>query len=353
MIKISLCMITKNEEKNIEECLDMIKQYVDEIVIIDTGSTDKTKEIASKFTNKIYDYKWNSNFSAARNYSISKASNDFVLIIDGDEMIQSFDRKLLNDNILNHQMEVGKIGIINQYTRKGIKYEYNERISRFFHKKYFEYQGKIHEQIVPISDVQSVKTYNIPVVVNHCGYDGDINTIKQKTKRNLNILLSELNLSPKDPYLLYQVGKSYYMEEDYMNALEYFGQGLLIDLDIRLEYVQDMVVSYGYSLLNSNKYESAMQLLNLYDEFADSGDYVFLVALILMNNAKFNEAIEQFLRATEASNFKMVGVNNYLSYYNIGVIYECLENYDCALMYYKKCNSYSPALKRVEVINNM
>ena len=78
MSDISLCMIVKNEESILTPCLESIVDYVDEIIIVDTGSTDKTKEIALKYTNKIYDYKWNYNFSDARNFSLSKASNDCI-----------------------------------------------------------------------------------------------------------------------------------------------------------------------------------------------------------------------------------------------------------------------------------
>ena len=78
MISISLCMIIKNEGKVLSRCLDSIKDLVDEIIIIDTGSTDNTKTIASNYTDKIYDFEWNDNFSAARNYSFSKATKDYI-----------------------------------------------------------------------------------------------------------------------------------------------------------------------------------------------------------------------------------------------------------------------------------
>src|SRR6056297_1923714 len=74
--KISCCMIVKNEEHELERLLKSIKDQVDEIIITDTGSTDKTKEIAKKYTNKIYDYEWENSFAKARNYSISKAKYD-------------------------------------------------------------------------------------------------------------------------------------------------------------------------------------------------------------------------------------------------------------------------------------
>ena len=87
MSTISLCMIVKNEEKVLARCLDGIKSAVDEIIITDTGSTDKTKETALKYTDKVFDYKWNDDFSAARNFSFSKGTCDFLMWLDADDII--------------------------------------------------------------------------------------------------------------------------------------------------------------------------------------------------------------------------------------------------------------------------
>ena len=92
MISISLCMIVKNEESVIGRCLESVKDIVDEIIIVDTGSTDNTKEIIKTFTDKIYDFEWIDNFSAARNYSYSKASMEYILWLDADDVILEEDR---------------------------------------------------------------------------------------------------------------------------------------------------------------------------------------------------------------------------------------------------------------------
>ena len=86
-MNLSLCMIVKNEEKTIGRCLAGVAEACDEIIIVDTGSTDKTKEIAGKYTDKIYDFAWNDDFSAARNFSFSKATGDFILWLDADDVL--------------------------------------------------------------------------------------------------------------------------------------------------------------------------------------------------------------------------------------------------------------------------
>ena len=84
---ISICMIVKNEEKVLERCIRGVLPFADEIIVVDTGSNDNTKDIAYRFTDKVYDYKWIDDFSAARNYSFSLASSDYVMWIDADDII--------------------------------------------------------------------------------------------------------------------------------------------------------------------------------------------------------------------------------------------------------------------------
>src|SRR5574343_299448 len=84
-MKLSACLMVKNEEENLPRCLNSIKDVVDEIIIVDTGSTDSTIEIAKEYTDKIYIHPWENNFSKHRNQSISYATGDWILIIDADE----------------------------------------------------------------------------------------------------------------------------------------------------------------------------------------------------------------------------------------------------------------------------
>lgn len=87
MITVSVCMIVKNEEAVLARCLDSLKSLVEEIIIVDTGSTDKTKEIARQYTDQVYDYTWQNDFAAARNYAFSKAHMDYIYSADADEML--------------------------------------------------------------------------------------------------------------------------------------------------------------------------------------------------------------------------------------------------------------------------
>lgn len=93
MATVSLCMIVKNEERLLARCLDSVADLMDEIIVVDTGSTDATKEIAARYTDKIYDFKWTDDFSAARNFSFSKATMDYIYVPDADEVLDEENRR--------------------------------------------------------------------------------------------------------------------------------------------------------------------------------------------------------------------------------------------------------------------
>lgn len=346
---ISICMIVKNEEKNIEKCLKKIVKYGYEIIVVDTGSKDRTKDIACKFTDNVYDFQWCDDFSGARNYAISKATNNFILTIDCDEFVESFDKDELEKIILENRNKVGRVNIINYIDSNGNENLYRERVSRIFDKNLYKYEGTIHEQLVAAGN-EKIEVYSVPINIKHYGYTFEEVSRKDKIKRNIKILKKELAIKGLNPYILYQLGKTYYMNKEYKESVECFDRTLAFDLDTDLEYVQDLIESYGYALINLQQYNEAMKLLNIYDEFSRSSDFIFLTALIYMNNGFIEEAINEFEKAASMNNEKMFGVNSYLSYYNIGVIKECLGEKEEARKYYEKCGEYVLAINRLKLI---
>lgn len=342
--KISVCIITKNEADKLDKCLSHLSVYPFEIVVVDTGSTDNSVEVALKYTNSVHHYEWNDNFSDARNFSISKAQNDVVLILDTDEFLTEMDYARLLALAYNNQDKVGRILRVNIFTRNKALNTNRERVNRLFNKKFFCYKGSIHEQVCR-NDGQEYGTYNVPAIFDHIGYDGTPEELEKKARRNITLLEKELE-KEDDPYILYQLGKSYYMLRDYQNALVYFERATSYDLESKLEFVADLVVSYGYTLINTGQQEKALMFENFYEEFSYCCDFVFLMGLIYMNNTLFDAAVRQFLKSAEYENCSMDGVNSYLAYYNVGVIYECLGYAKEALEYYSMCGDYEKAEER-------
>lgn len=342
-------MIVKNEEKNLKSCLSKVIDFMDEVIIIDTGSTDDTKTIALGFTDKIYDFKWCNDFSKARNFSISKASNDWILVLDADEFITDFSRYTVDEFIKNssNKNKVGRIQRINIMEDLVGNKKYIERVNRLFNKNYFHYEGIIHEQIAAL-DGKAYDTEILDITADHVGYTQAVLNRTDKIKRNINLLKVAVKSDSEDPYLYFQLGKSYYMLKDYKNSALYFEKALSFPLDFRLEYVEDLIETYGYSLINGGKYSEALILENCIKVYSRLPDFHFLMGLIYMNNAKFTQAVKSFLECTKFSYGKVEGVTTYRSYYNIGVIYDVLGFREKAVEYYKMCGDYKPAVKRLK-----
>ncbi|WP_234119664.1 glycosyltransferase [Clostridium hydrogenum] len=342
-------MIVKNEEENLPKCLNSIKSKVDEIIIVDTGSTDKTMEVAKRYTDKVFNFEWCDDFSAARNFSINKAKNDWILILDADEVVNFFNKKDISRFINKNKNVVGRIKRINTFEDSSGKKKFFERVNRLFNKKFFKYEGIIHEQVVSITG-ENYTTENIDVYANHIGYEKEILNRTNKIKRNKELLEKAIEMASDDPYLQYQLGKTFFMEKDYVKAEVNLSTAIRLGIDAKYEYVQDLIESYGYTLINLKKYKEAL-ILKKYEEFYNSkSDFNFVMGLIYMNNAMFKEAVNKFIQCQNSKECKIEGVNSYLANYNIGVIYECLGILNEAVKYYKKCGNYKLAVGRIKAI---
>ena len=273
-MNLSVCIIAKNEEKNMERCLKALMPYGFETIVVDTGSTDRTKEIAFRYATAVHDFTWCDDFSAAKNYAVSKATNDYVMIVDADEFLEPLEQsqlEVLYQMIEEQPEKVGRIYRKNIFVRAGELNENDEWLNRIFAKDKFCYEGSIHEQVVA-KDGGTYEMYRTGLSFLHTGYDLPEEQRKEKAERNIRLLEKELDHLKKQQelrgtqteeefvskisYVLYQLGKSYYMEKDYEKACIYFSQGLSYDLEPKLEYVIDMVETYGYALLNSGRASS-------------------------------------------------------------------------------------------------
>lgn len=151
MVTFSLCMIVKNEERVLERCLNSVADLMDEIIIVDTGSADKTKQIAKKFTDKIYDFAWTGNFSDARNYAFSKAECDYIYSADADEMMDEENRqkfRVLKEAMLP-EIDIVQMKYANQL-EFGTIYNFDEELRPKLFKRVrtFRWEEPIHETIL-------------------------------------------------------------------------------------------------------------------------------------------------------------------------------------------------------------
>lgn len=167
MVTFSLCMIVKDEEKTLSRCLDCLKDIMDEIIIVDTGSTDKTKEIAYKYTDKIYDYTWENDFSKARNFAFSKAGMDYIYSADADEVIDVENQKKFKalKAAMLPDIEIVQMYYCNQLAYN-TTYNYDEeyRPKLFKRIRSFQWTEPIHETIVlePVIYDSDIRITHLP-----------------------------------------------------------------------------------------------------------------------------------------------------------------------------------------------
>ena len=200
MPKISLCMIVKNEEEMLPECLESVDGLVDEIILVDTGSTDKTVEIAQEYGANIHHFPWINDFSAARNESVKHASGDYLLILDADERLYEFDRTAFDQAMECADFNVGLIALHQALSRNAglddvvcgdARRGSPILLPRFLKKtENFRYEGVVHEQ--PTYDEDPAFRIVEANIVHH-GADDDWRAERAKKERNLDLLLSSVD----------------------------------------------------------------------------------------------------------------------------------------------------------------
>jgi glycosyltransferase involved in cell wall biosynthesis len=226
-MNISLCVITKNEENNIKRCLECVSDILFEKVVVDTGSTDKTIEIAKKMGAKVYNFDWIDDFSAARNFAISKAKGDWIIFLDADEYIPQNQGPLLVNLVNkadteNRECIVSKL--INYITDSDEKIMQSvaTTIRIFRNGKKLMYEGAIHELLRP---KQNRKLYALDaseiITVFHTGYSGEEVERKNKSDRNLTLLFKELEKKPNDSLTLFYISESLMINNKFVEAIEY------------------------------------------------------------------------------------------------------------------------------------
>lgn len=221
-MKLSICMMVKNEEKFLDNCLKslipLMNQIDSELIIVDTGSEDKTVEIAKKYTDKIYFHKWNNNFSEMRNITISYAKGEWILIIDADEELE--DEKEIVDFLLSKESSEYNSATI--FVKNILKQEGDQEKSSIIrsHRLFrndgtFKYEGSVHN--LP---VYKLPTKELKTILNHYGYMiSNKELIKKKFYRTSALLKAELEKNPENIYYRFQLAISYQMNNDIMEAL--------------------------------------------------------------------------------------------------------------------------------------
>lgn len=255
---ISACIIAKNEEDTIKRCLDSLKDAVDEIILVDTGSEDNTIEIAKSYGAKIYHHPWNQDFSEVRNVSLEKAKEEWLLIIDCDEELTKNSIPLLKELTKDSNTTYDSIGIKlsniiagdTGYTDTIIRVIKNNPQYRF-HGAIYE---KISDTILKVRGLEGIKLSEIQI--DHYGFDTKEILKKKKIERNISILKS-LPKNTRDGLYYLNLGNEYLRLNNTRRALSYYKQAFKIAPE-NSTYFIDLCYRLMETLYNSEDYICAV-----------------------------------------------------------------------------------------------
>ncbi|MBN1040237.1 glycosyltransferase family 2 protein [Clostridium botulinum] len=321
---LSICIISKNEEKNIEKCIKSVIDIADEIVLVDTGSTDNTIDIAKNLGVKVIEHPWNNDFSEARNVSINNATKDWILFLDCDEELPSIEgqklKSLINDEENSKKFEAFYLRLVNII--QGVQVSDAIVLRAFKNKPEYRFKGKMHEQI--INSIQNAKGLNsigaTPIEIYHYGYDPDVSDTDKKSKRNLELLLS-YDEKDKDGYYYYVLGNEYARVDNYDQALKIYNYSLNKTNAKMFNYIY-----YPYLVMNIIKIYFAQKRFNdcikAIDKFKETlphfKDMYFIECLSYIEMSKLSkasEALDKYLNCPQGS--YEYPSNNYENFHDI------------------------------------
>ena len=358
-MEIALCMIVRNEREHLPACLAAARGVVDEICIVDTGSTDGTIEVALSFGARVEEHPWADDFSAARNASLGMARSEWILVLDADEVLCDPDRArdLLLAFARRGQGTAGRV-LIENTDPAGERSQV--AITRFFARGVGVFQGRIHEQLVARPQWGTAAGRSGPPAlayadsglrVEHGGYAALGAQREAKLARNVALLRSALGETPKDGYLWYQLGRTLAVAEDHQGAVEALEQGLVHCPD-GASWAAHLFEIGGYSLRALGHSEQALALLDQVEStFRDRADTCFLIALLAMDCGQLERAESGFERClglpdpidgpllAESSE----AARTYAPAVNLGVMKEVLGQSEPAAAWYRRALEWQPA----------
>lgn len=347
-MKVSVCMIVKNEEKHIRRALGSIPPHF-EIVVVDTGCTDRTMDIVSQFPANACTYEWRDDFAAARNASIAQATGDYVLVMDADEELPDDVSAQIEAFVMNHPSSPGAVLIANIIEGEIRKH----RMVRFFPRdSSYSFVGIVHETLQ--KDDQSAEYHPMDLTINHYGYNEQDYNEKNKANAYSQLYKKHLQQYPNDGYMHYQMGKLLFSLKRYEEAESYLRNSWSIRKEGSL-YYPVMLVMLGYVLEAQGKSNEAEALLTPYlTHYNDFPDLPFLLGILAMNTGKAHLIETYYLRALaigETSKYSSVeGVGSFKAAYNLALFYELFGHRERAIRYYRQAAShqYAPAIERLK-----
>jgi len=358
-------MIVRDEEKYLGRCLESVKGVVDEIIIVDTGSTDNTPAIARKYGVKLFSAAWKNDFAAARNYSLDQASGEWILYLDADEELSPESREGLRQLLQDDHVEGYFLRMVSFFEDGHTLESAPDLVFRLFrNRSSYRFQGAIHEQVAD-QIIQANPGAKISIAdgitILHYGYLSENIKDKGKKERNLRLLEKAVLANPDNRLNRFHLGVEYFRLEQWQRALANF-QLALKDLDFGLIYGPKLVRYMVMCCMLTKNYPEALKYIELglkaYPDYVDLWHYR---GVICFEEREYSEAYRSFRQClaigqTPAHYASYSGLGSYKARYYLGLIHEAFFDYEEALANYlaavrEKPEFNQPVARIVKILN--
>jgi len=355
-MSIAVCMIVKNEEKWLEKCLNSVRNIADEIIIVDTGSSDKTKEIAKKFTDKVFDYEWKDDFSDARNFAISWANSGWILSLDADESISSIDlekiKKITESTEANayyficrdYTNEIGEINWKSAkediYPESKIANGYSENyILRLFQNKGYKFEGKIHETIQDSIKKNGGKIFLSDAVIHHYGTLRDKDELLRKKEDYSKMLKEKLVLKDdkekEEYYVLFELARELTIKRELQEAKKVLEESISLNPN----FSKTLAMLGAIKIIEKDFYNAEKLLKKAVILEPNDSDIHSNLGVIYSEQGNFMKAIRKFERAIELN---PLSADNF---FNLGIVYLRMKKRDRVTYFFDKAIELNPSYR--------
>ena len=301
--KITAVMIVKDAETTIRTALKSLLSVCGQIIVVDTGSSDKTPSICMRMGAELHFFKWCDDFSAARNYGLQFVRGEWILVLDADEEVDINSIKG-QGHLFSEQRNGGlRIRIVNYLDNNDLSYTSEHYYTRIFRNHpNFKFSGKIHEQIQEAILSEGFTVVNSPITIKHYGY---IETGKNKTDRNKNLLLQEIEKNPNDIWLKYHLAETEFSAHNFQEAKEIFS--MIFDSDkLSVEQKEMSRLRLAQIALYNNDFDEVHNRTNFIStDLNKEGLRKYILAAGLIYNRKFDSALE-YLNSAEVLNSSLI-----------------------------------------------
>ena len=352
MSSVSLCMIVRNEESSLSTCLKSVCDVVDEIVIVDTGSTDRTIEIAKQYGARCYSVDWEHDFAKARNVSLSHATKDFILVLDADELWLPESSSALHQALLAHPDAGGFfVHIYNQTDADDIdETEVSLNVRLFRNQPENRFSGALHEQIAEtiLTGPAAGIIVDSGIKILHLGYMQSAVAEKQKKQRNLAIALRECEAHPNDGFRSFNLGVEYVRLKDWPKAIAAFACAHHERAPDAL-WVPRFYKIFISALMQNDKWEQAQEILHeALAMFPDYTDLYYLQGVACYQRQEWFCALNSYSRCIEMGDPPIPpytverGISSYRAYFAIGQVYQSVGKIAEAAVAYREAFQLNP-----------